>query len=290
VLLILFSTPIFADNHKPDPVYDIQCGCFGNYVNADRLVHRLQELGLSWYSRQIDLCTRFIVDVNVGWNEKSAFIAEYPEFTGAFLVENIWDLPHPDPEKIEPLPSKEDFIHIMASYMQRQYQNGYYNSRNLPMAKERAKMYTRFIYEAASYYGIDPFLLFALGNFESYFCNLLGDLDRLKYKNPDPAQGMFQILSSTARAIHLDMKKAKVPYITNQLPKDLRPYPRTQIYLAAHYLHKLLKQQHGNRYMALLTYNSKHNPNYEYPRLAMRFYQRACKYFIKSSGRHREDE
>lgn len=280
--LFLSSIPVFADNPTPDTVYDIQCGCFANHANAGRLVHRFQKLGLSWYSRQLDLCTRFIVDVNVDRNEKSPFIRKYPEFADAFLVENIWDLPRPDPEQISPLPSKKVFIHSMTPYMQRQYQYGYYNSKNLPMARERAKMYTRFIYEAAGLYRIDPFLLFALGNFESYFRNLLGDLDRLKYKNPDPAQGMFQILRSTARSIHRDMKKQKMSNVPKQLPKDLRPYPKLQVYLAAHYLHKLLQQQHGNRYMALLAYNSKNNPNYDYPRLVMRFYQRACRYFIKS--------
>jgi len=289
-LLILSLRPIFADNNKPDPVYDIQCGCYANNENAARLTHRLQELGFSWYSLQTDPCTRFIVDVNVGWNERSVFTVKYPEFADAFLVENIWDLPHPDPEKISPLPSKEEFINIMTPYMQRQYQNGYYNLRRLPMAKERARMYTQFIYEASSYYGLDPFLLFAVGNFETYFYNMFGDLDRLKYKYPDPAQGMFQILSSTARAIHRDMKKQKVPYAPKQLPKDLRAYPRAQIYFAAHYLNNLHQQQHGNRYMALLAYNSKYNPNYDYPRRVMRFYQRACKYFIKSSERYKEEE
>ena len=289
-LLIFFSIPTSAKNLKQVAVYDIQCGCYDNYKNAARLVRRLQELGLSWYSCKADLCIRFIVDVNIGRKGKSSFIAEYPEFADAFLVENLWDLPHPDPEKISPLPSKGEFINTMATYMQKQYQNGYYNSRKLLMSKERARMYVQFIYEASSYYGIDPFLLFAVGNFESYFSNIFGDLDRLKYKHPDPAQGMFQILGSTARAVHQDMKKQKVPYAPQVLAKDLRAYPRTQIYLAAHYLRNLHKQHYGNRYMTLLAYNSNNKPNYDYPRRVMRFYQRACGYFTKWSAQHKEEK
>ncbi len=145
-LLIFFSIPTSAKNLKQVAVYDIQCGCYDNYKNAARLVRRLQELGLSWYSCKADLCIRFIVDVNIGRKGKSSFIAEYPEFADAFLVENLWDLPHPDPEKISPLPSKGEFINTMATYMQKQYQNGYYNSRKLLMSKERARMYVQCIY------------------------------------------------------------------------------------------------------------------------------------------------
>jgi len=282
-LLILFCVPTLADNPKPGPVYDIQCGCYANRANAARLVLRLQELDLSWYSLHMDLCTRFIVDVNVDYQGRPPFIAAYPEFADAFLVENIWDLPHPHPEKISPPPTKEEFTTIMTPYMQRQYQHGYYNRRKLPLAEKRARMYTRWIYEAAGYYGLDPFLLFAVGNFETYFRNMFGDLDRLQYRPPDPAQGMFQILRSTARAIYRDMKKRDLPHAPPELPADLRAYPKIQIYFAAHYLHKLHQQQYGNRYMALLTYNAVSGLNYEYPRLAMRFYERALKYFIQSS-------
>jgi len=288
-LLIVFTAPAFADNPKLPPVYDIQCGCYADPANASVFALRLQELGLSWYSQRTDACTRFIVDVNVGYRGISSFLASYPELAGAFLVENLWDLPRPHPEKISPLPTREEFIAIMAPYMQRQYQNGYYNPRRLPMAGERAQMYTRFIYEAATYYGLDPFLLFAVGNFETYFCNMFGDLDRLKYKRPDPAQGMFQILRSTARIIYRDMKKRNIPHAPEKLPADLRAYPKTQIYFAAHYLHTLHVKEHGNRYMALLAYNGAENINYDYPRLVMRFYERALRYFIGSSERNRED-
>jgi hypothetical protein len=288
-LLILFSVPVFADNPKPAPVYDIQCGCYADAASAARFALRLQELGLSWYSQRTDLCTRFIVDVNVGYRGISSFIAAYPELADAFLVENFWDLPRPDPERISPLPTREEFIAIMAPYMQRQYQNGYYNERRRPMEEERAQMYTRFIYEAASYYGLDPFLLFAVGNFETYFCNMFGDLDRLKHKRPDPAQGMFQILRSTARIIYRDMKKRNIPHAPEKLPADLRAYPKTQIYFAAHYLHNLHEQKHGNRYMALLAYNAVSKNNYDYPRLVMRFYQRALRYFIQTSEQNRAE-
>jgi hypothetical protein len=40
--------------------------------------------------------------------------------------------------------------------------------------------------------------------------------------------------------------------------------------------------------MALLNYNAKHKPNYDYPRMVMRFYQRALGHFIQSSQLHRE--
>ena len=288
-LLILFSVPTFAGNPESGPVYDIQCGCYAGPANATQFALRLQELGLSWYSQDTDLCTRFVVDVNVGYRGILSFVESYPEFADAFLVENFWDLPRPHPEKISPLPTREEFITIMAPYMQRQYQNGYYNQRRLPMEEERAQMYTRLIYEAATYYGLDPFLLFAVGNFETYFRNMFGDLDRLKHKRPDPAQGMFQILRSTARIIYRDMKKQNVPHAPEKLPADLRAYPKTQIYFAAHYLHNLHVQEHGNRYMALLAYNAAENINYDYPRLVMRFYQRALSYFIRTSERNRAE-
>jgi soluble lytic murein transglycosylase-like protein len=290
VLLVLFSLPARAGNPEPDPLYDIQCGCYSDPANAARLVLRLQELGLSWYSMQSDLCTRFIVDVNVHCKGRAGFIAAFPEFADAFLVENLWDLPHPDPEEILPLPTSEDFTTIMAPYMQREYQHGYYNRKRLSMARQRARMYTRWIYEAAGYYGLDPFLLFAVGNFETYFRNMFGDLDRLQHRYPDPAQGMFQILGSTARLIYQDMRHQDVPHAPEELPADLRAHPKTQIYFAAHYLHILHLQHHGNRYMALLGYNGASNPNYEYPQLVMRFYQRAIRYFIQSSQRYREEK
>jgi len=286
-LLILFSVPTFADNPKSGAVYDIQCGCYADPANAARLVLHLRELGLRWYSRHMDLCTRFIVDANVAYQGRSTFIASYPEFTDAFLVESYWDLPRPHPEEISPLPAREEFTTIMAPYMQRQYQDGYYNHRRLTMAEKRARMYTRWIYEAANYYGLDPFLLFAVGNFETYFRNMFGDLDRLKHKRPDPAQGMFQILRSTARAIYRDMKNRDLPHAPEKLPADLRPHPKMQIFFAAHYLHNLHLKQYGNRYMALLAYNAVSNINYNYPRLVMRFYERALRHFIQSSELNR---
>lgn len=284
-LLILFSAPTAADDRKPETVYDIQCGCLAKPENAAQLVLRINKLDLPWYSRRMDLCTQFIVDVNVDRKGYSTFMTTYPEFSDAFLVENHWDLPHPDPKEISPLPTRDEFITLMAPYMRKQYQHGYYNRRKLPMAEERALMYTQFIYDAASYYGLDPFLLFAVGNFETYFYNVLGDLDRLKRKHPDPAQGMFQILKSTALSIYRDMKRRKIPHTPEILPADLRAYPKTQTYFAAHHLHNLHREQYGNRYLALLAYNGASTPNYNYPRKVMRFYERALRYFIQSSKR-----
>jgi len=285
-LLFLLSVPASADNPRPGPVYDIQCGCYSQTTNGARLALRLKELGLTWYTRQMDLCIRFIVDVNVDYKGRSAFIAAYPEFADAFLVENYWDLPRPRAEQISPPPTGEEFTAIMAPYMQKQYQHGYYNRKGLPLARQRAIRYTRWIYEAARYYSLDPFLLFAVGNFETYFRNMFGDLDRLHYRRPDPAQGMFQILRSTARVIYRDMKNQNLPHAPEEFPADLRPHPKTQIYFAAHYLSSLHVRHYGNRYMALLGYNAASNPNYDYPRKVMRFYQRAFRYFIQSAQRH----
>lgn len=289
-LLIALPVPGFSDNPQSGPVYDIQCACYEDPVNAVELAVRLEELGLSWYSLQTELCTRFIVDANLDHKGRLAFVSAYPEFADAFLVENFWDLPHPHPEEISPLPPKEEFIDIMAPYMRAQYRRGYYNRKRLPLAAERARMYTRWIYEAASYYSLDPFLLFAVGNFETYFRNMLGDLDRLQHKRPDPAQGIFQILGSTAHVIYWDMRNRNLPHAPEELPADLRAHPKTQIYFAAHYLHNLHVRHHGNRYMALLSYNAARNPNYDYPRRVMRFYQRAVRYFIQSFQRPGADE
>jgi hypothetical protein len=230
-----------------------------------------------------ELCTRFIVDVNVSYSGGAAFAGNYPVFSDAFPVENYWDLPHPDPIEISPLPTREAFVTVMAPYMQYQYQNGYYNKRGLPMEGARARMYAGCIYDASEYYGMDPFLIFALGNFETYFYNTFGDRDRLEFRPPDPAQGMFQILTSTARLIHKEMREHNLPHTPKDFPGDLRRYPKTQIYFASHYVHKLHMKHCGNRYMALLSYNSRNNPNYEYPRKVMRFYQRAIRHFLASS-------
>jgi len=285
VLLGISGSPGLAGASGAAGVYDIQVGCLADSDNADQLAGLLEEHGLQWYSLSFKLCTRFIVDANVDNSGRLAFVRRYPEFSDAFLVDNIWDLPHPDPMRISPVPSREAFVEIMAPYMQHQYQNGYYNQGRLPMDEDRARMYTGFIYEAAAYYNMDPFLIFALGNFETYFYNMFGDLDRLKFKRPDPAQGMFQILISTARLIYEEMKEQNLPHTPKDFPGDLRRYPKAQIYFAAHYVHKLHLEHHGNRYMALLGYNGCKNPNYEYPRRVMSFYQRAVRHFLKELER-----
>jgi len=263
-------------------VYDLQCGCYADSGNATQLALRLKELGLSWYSLPLNRCTRFILDLNVDHGEISAFMKKNPEFREAFPVKNFWDLPHPDPMRIVPIPGEEEFVAGMAPYMQQQYKQGYYNCRRLSLQKERAEMYSRFIYEAATFYGLDPFLLFAVGNFETYFRNMLGDLDRMERRHPDPAQGMFQILGSTARLIHQDMKDQKLPHTPEKIPWDLRTHPKTQVYFAAHYLGMLHQQEYGNRYMALLFYNGTLGRNYDYAKRVMRFYERALRYFIQS--------
>jgi soluble lytic murein transglycosylase-like protein len=169
--------------------------------------------------------------------------------------------------------------------MQNQYKYGYYNPQNKSMEEKKARVYTKMIYDAAHYYELDPFLLFALGNFESYFSNILGDLNRLDRKFPDPAQGMFQILRSTAWVIYADMKDQDLPHTPGTFPSDLRKYPKAQIYFAAHYLHSLYDQHHGNPYMALLFYNARAKPNFDYPRKVMRFYESAKGHYLKSIQR-----
>ena len=285
ILMGLSGLSGFADRIEAARIYDIQVGCFVEPGNVARLVSGLQDHGLHWYSLVFELCTRIIVDANLDYRGRACFARRYPAFSDAFLVENFWDLPHPNPMKISPLPPKEEFVTIMAPYMQHQYQNGYYNQRGNPMTDDRARRYTEFIYEAAEYYEMDPFLIFALGNFETYFYNTFGDLDRLTFNPPDPAQGMFQILRSTARLIYQEMKKQNLPHAPHDFPGDLRRYPKAQIYFAAHYLRKLHQQHYGNRYMALLAYNGSNNLNYEYPRKVMRFYQRAITHFLESSER-----
>ena len=279
---IFVIPPTFAENPKPGITYDIQCGCFSDPLNATRFAYRLQKLGLSWYSIPSKVCTRFIVDVNVDWLGISYFINEHVEFIDAFLVKNHRDVSPTEKKDVPFHPTKETFTKIMAPYMQKQYQFGYYNPKRIPMKDEQAQIYTQTIYEAAEYYKLDPFLIFALGNFESYFSNILGDLNRLKRKVPDPAQGMLQILRSTARMIYEDMKNQNLPHTPQTFPLDLTEYPKAQIYFAAHYLHSLHQEYHGNQYMALLFYNARTKPNYNYPRKVLRFYQRAITHYQKS--------
>jgi len=86
------------------------------------------------------------------------------------------------------------------------------------------------------------------------------------------------------------MKRQNLPHTPKDFPGDLRRYPKAQIYFAAHYVHKLSIKHCGNRYMALLGYNSENNPNYDYPRKVMRFYQRAIRHFLASSGQRCSEE
>jgi hypothetical protein len=222
------------------------------------------------------------VDANVDRFGISYFINDHVEFMDAYLVKNYWDVPASKMKDALAIPGRESFVGTMAPYMQKQYKYGYYNPQKISMEDEQARVYTKTIYDAAQYYELDPFLLFALGNFESYFSNILGDLNRLKRKVPDPAQGMFQILKSTARIIYMDMKNQNLPHTPETFPSDLREHPEAQIYFAAHYLHHLREEYHGNQYMALLYYNARSKPNYNYPRKVMRFYERAKGYYLKS--------
>lgn len=294
LILVLFLlslwTPLCAHSGESVTVYDIRCGCYQQSSNVQRTIQRLQELDFSWYSIRNGHFTCLILDINVNHEEGSAFFDQYPEFSDAMLVKNYWDLPHPDPMRISPLPNREDFTTIMVPYMQKEYKRGCYNRKRLPLAKNQAEMYTRFIYDASRYYNLDPFLLFALGNFETYFRNMNGDLNHFKNNRPDPAQGIFQILESTERVIYQDMKKKNIPHTPEELPADLRTHPKTQIYFAGHYLHTLHKKYHNNRYMALLAYNGRHSANYDYPRRVMRFYQRVIKHFIETARPCRTQE
>ena len=272
-----------------ETVYDIQCASYTNRKNAAQLVQRLRELGLPWYIIPMGNYTRFILDLNITSSDLKSFIKKYPEFADAFLAEDYWNLPRPQPETRDPLPPRERFIAVMAPYMQQQYKKGYYNRKNLSMSREKAEMHTSFIYDASTYYGLDPFLLFAVGNFETYFRNMYGDLDRLKFSCPDPAQGIFQILKSTCHHIYLDMKQKNLPHTPTEPPINFLRLPKTQAYFAAHYLHSLLHQQFNNRYMALLAYNSSHMRNYDYARLVMRLYQRAIDHYLETSSQLRAE-
>ena len=290
LVLFLFSLllPLSAHSAASDTVYDIQCGCYKKSSNVEQRVQRLQELDFSWYSIQSGRFTCLILDMNVTCEEGSTFLDQYPEFSEAVLVKNYWDLPHPNPMRISPLPTREDFTAIMVPYMQKEYKRGCYNRKRLPMARKQAEMYTRFIYDASGYYNLDPFLLFALGNFETYFRNMNGDLTHFKNNRPDPAQGIYQILESTERVIYQDMKKQNIPHTPAELPDDLRTHPKTQIYFAGHYLQTLHQKHHNNRYMALLAYNGMHTANYDYPRRVMRFYQKAINHFIETAHQYKK--
>lgn len=281
-LLIVFCVLGIARGASADKVYDVQCGYLQNREHAEDLAYHLRELDLPWYGIPTGRYIRFIIDLNIHEKELPSFIARYPKFSDAFLVKNFWDIPRPEPETLSPVPTREKFVSIMAPYMQREYKRGCYNRKRLSMARERAEMYTRFIYDASVYYDLDPFLLFAVGNFETYFRNMYGDLDRLNQATPDPAQGMFQILRSTCRYIYDDMRKKNVPHAPAELPANMLTHPKTQIYFAAHYLHSLKCREYNNRYMALLAYNSSNLRNYAYARRVMRFYQKAMTHFITS--------
>jgi hypothetical protein len=283
IAVVLLAMPVLPSPAAGERVYDIQCACYANRSNAENLVNRLRELGLPWYTIPFGRTTRFIIDVNVASSELKSFVETYPEFFDAFLVKDHWNLPRPNPEAIDPLPGRERFVTVMSTYMQQQYKKGYYNKKQRTMARETAEMYTSFIYDASSYYDLDPFLLFAVGNFETCFRNMYGDLDRLTFRTPDPAQGIFQILKSTSRQIYRDMKRKKLPHAPAEPPRNFLRLPKTQVYFAAHYLHDLFQRHFDNRYMAVLAYNSSRLRNYDYARRVMRFYQRAIDYYRKSS-------
>lgn len=280
ILIFYFPKSLLAE--QPEPLKDLQCGCYPCLAQARQLIDHLNELKLSWYCYKASCGYIFIVDLNLTLKQGNAFMDAYPALENAFLVENHCDPPLVFLNKPEIQPSEEVFISIMASYMRQQYQDGYYNRKKLSMSSNRAKLFTSFIYNAAKYYSLDPFLLFAVGNFETYFRNMYGDLHRLQHKTPDPALGMFQILRSTAKDIYMDMKRQKHPHTPDEFPDNLITHPKTQIYFAAHYIHKLYKQFFQNSFMAILAYNGLAKPNCKYPLKIQRFYDNALKYFKKA--------
>jgi len=269
-----------AASATAETVYDIQCGCYNNTTHAENLVKQLNDANLPWYTVYVRHCTCFIIDANIKAGGVHTFLSHRFETPDAIPVKNYWDIPPHNPVTCSPRPERSDFVDIMAPYMRRQYRNGYYNRSRRSMAPERARMYSGFIYDAAMYYGIDPFLLFAVANFETYFRNMKGDLDRIKDGRPDPAQGMFQILESTEKAIFQEMRRQKLPHAPDELPRNLLTHPKTQIYFAAHYLAGLHRDNFSNLYMVLRAYNGKHNANFEYCRKVMRIYERAVQYFV----------
>ncbi len=133
--------------------------------------------------------------------------------------------------------TKDEFVNAMSAYIAKEYKDGYYNKTKKELPTSVARKYAAWIYDAASFYKLDPFLLLSIPNHETYFKNIDGDLHHYHKGRLNHAEGMFQMLKSTQQLTYEDMKKRNLDYLINWRPgEDLKNFPRDQAYMAAHYL------------------------------------------------------
>ena len=172
--------------------------------------------------------------------------------------------------------SKQRFVNIMSDYIKNEYRDGYYNETNRNLPEKRASQYAAWFFDAAAEYNLDPFLIAAIPNHETYFMNINGDLNHYSYGRRNHSEGQFQMLKSTQVLTYKDMKrKGKTGLISWRPGRDLKKYPKDQPFMAAHYLKNFCMNNGKNIFEALTEYNG--SP--AYPPKVLEKYEQAKEFY-----------
>ena len=168
---------------------------------------------------------------------------------------------------------REQFIKVMSRYIQREYRDGCYNKARVWLPDKQAKIYSSYIYDAAVMYSIDPFLMIAIPNHETYFMNMRGDTDR----GSDYSEGMFQILRSTQKEIYQDMvEKGMVQQLVWRPGLSILPFMRDQTIMASHFIKHFCTENFGSKSRITL---SRYNTNPSYTGKVLAKYNKAVKFY-----------
>lgn len=294
--ILLFTPGLGAQQELTN--FDVQAGYFETEKGSKSLLEKLTELNLPAYRVDKDDGYKVVVDTNTDYSNSKEFIDEYLEDTGAFPVESTHDVVGSQikedsifndrftyaPELTESVSftfegenavkedgasnekldyvSKERFIEIMEDYIQSEYKSGCFNRSKKNLPDKRARQYATWIYEASEFYDMDPFVLLAVANHETYFRNMNGDLNYQTNGKRNHSEGMFQMIKTTQRHTYLDMKRKGLDERLSWRPGfDLKRFPKDQAYMAAHFLKHVCGEEKGLQ-QALQRYNgsSKYPP------------------------------
>ncbi len=205
-----------------------------------------------------------------------------------FASSSSYSSNHTSAKKVLEDITKDEFVNAMSAYIAKEYKDGCYNKTKKELPTYVARNYAAWIYDAASFYELDPFLLLSIPNHETYFKNMDGDLHHYYKGRLNHSEGMFQMLKSTQQLTYEDMKKRNLDYLISWRPgDDLKDYPHDQAYMAAHYLKYFC---FSNKYKptrravikALTAYNGSSSYAYKVLRLYKRsknFYNEYFKYY-----------
>ncbi|MCK8602378.1 hypothetical protein [Desulfoferrobacter suflitae] len=152
--------------------------------------------------------------------------------------------------------NRATFIAVMSEYIRREYKRGSYGSDLPALNRKGAAYYAAWIYDAATLYQLDPFLMIAIPNHETNFMNVNGDWNHFTNGVRNHSEGIFQMLKTTQVEVYNDMKERGVAHLVSWRPgQDLKKFPRDQAYMAAHFLRFFCSAHPKNYQKALTTYN-----------------------------------